>query len=359
MPVPKLRLKLPSDRPSVFRDIETLKIGTHCAERPDGALTPKYGRWANEKSAHREGAVYRLLAAVDVPVPRARAARLTYVMGGPKNAPFTRNALLVEDDGRFFRRLGGTQQIDERAFTSAREVFSAADAARLSFAQAMIGNFDWCLRFYPDDHYRCNDRHPLWNVIALKTRGGTVPAIHDFDLSGLVTGRHLWFENTFNVAFSSTRSQAEVEVVGQLQRARRLFSREQLNSTRMEFARRRQAAYAAIAESPLDDGWRPSIQAYLNAFFDAMERDERFYLPVVVTSNARLFVDAAGTRPACGSDDAPIGTAVSEPLEMKDGRIRVVVLDTQWYWTSPRQCEVIRRQPVWIAANAISQGFPK
>src|SRR4051812_26765216 len=32
---PKLRLKLPSDRPSVFRDIDTLKVGTHCAERPD------------------------------------------------------------------------------------------------------------------------------------------------------------------------------------------------------------------------------------------------------------------------------------------------------------------------------------
>jgi len=54
----------------------------------------------------------------------------------------------------------------------------------------------------------------------------------------------------------------------------------------------------SFSASALIKLWRPSIEAYLNAFFDAIERDERFYLPVVATPNARLFVDAAGKRPA-------------------------------------------------------------
>jgi hypothetical protein len=356
---PKLRLKLPNDRPPPLRDVATLRIGTHCADRADGALTPKYGRWANEKAPHREAAVYRLIAAVNVPTLRARPARLTYITRDGRNPPLTRNAILLEEDERLLKRLGATGAIESRTFTSARDAFSPADAARLSFAQAMIGNFDWCLRFYPDDRYRCNDRQPLWNVLALRTAAGAVPAIQDFDLSGLVTGRHLWFDNTFTAAFSSTKSKPEVEVVGQLQRARRLFGREQLDATRLEFMRRKSAAYAAIAESPMDDDWRPSIHAYLDSFFEAIDNDERFYLPVVVSPGARFFLDAQATRPACGSDNVPVGTPVSEPLEVQDGKLRVVVLDAQWYWTTPRRCDVIRRQPVWIAASAVSRDFPR
>ena len=32
--------------------------------------------------------------------------------------------------------------------------------------EAMIGNFDWCLKFAPDGIYRCNEPKPLWNILA-------------------------------------------------------------------------------------------------------------------------------------------------------------------------------------------------
>jgi hypothetical protein len=357
---PKLRLRLPPNRPPLFEALETLKIGTHCGNRRDGELTPKYGRWANDKAPHREAAVYRIVAAMGVPTLRARAARITYLSGeGGEQARLVRNALLLEDDERLMRRLRATGKIDEKAFSSAAEMFSPADAARVAFVQAMIGNFDWCLRFYPGDDYRCNRRHPLWNVLALETRTGVVPVIQDFDLAGMVTGRHPWFERTFNLAFSSGRSEAGVEVQSQLQRTRRLFSREQLDRTRTELVRRKAAAYEAVAESPLDEGWQSAIKTYMDAFFNVIEDDQRFYLPVVVSDNAQFYLDAAGTKPACGGDKVPVGTPVSDPLEAQQGRMRVIVLDAQWFWTPPRACDVIRSDSVWIDSKAVSKDFPR
>jgi hypothetical protein len=62
--------------------------------------------------------------------------------------------------------------------------------------------------------------------------------------------------------------------------------------------------------------------------------------------------------PACGADKAPVGTVVSEPLEMRGSMIRVVVLDAHWFWRPPRKCEAIQSDPVWVAADAISKDFP-
>jgi hypothetical protein len=357
---PKLKLKLPENRPPFLRDIETLKIGTHCGQKADGELTPKYGRWANEKAPHREAAVYRLLEAVGVPTLRARAARLSYVFTDRgEQPPVVRNAMLLEDDDRLLKRIGGTAFVGEKQFSSAREAFTPRDALRIAFAQAMIGNFDWCLRYTPDDNYRCNQRHPLWNVLALRTPKGLVPAIYDFDLSGLVTGRHLWFRNVFNLDFSAAKSAPQVEVLSQVQRPRRLFTRAELDAGRAEFMRVKNAAFASIAESPIDEGWRPRMEEYLNSFFDAIESDDAFYRPVVVDPEARFFTDASSRTPACGEDKAPVGTVVSEPLELSGSMMRVMVLDAHWQWAPPRKCEVIHREPVWIAAGAISEDFPK
>ena len=70
-----------------------------------------------------------------------------------------RNAVLLEDTDEAVKRFGGVREIEEKAFTNARAQFSAADTARTAFAEAMIGNFDWCLKMTADDAYRCNARH--------------------------------------------------------------------------------------------------------------------------------------------------------------------------------------------------------
>jgi hypothetical protein len=255
---PKLKVAFRGAREGTpFASIETLKIGTHCADRDDGSLTEKYGRWANEKAPHREAFVYRLLATMKVPTLQARPGRITYVGAGANGEPLVRNALLLEDDDEAMERLGAREQILETQFPSARQMFASRDAARLAFAEAMIGNFDWCVRFYPGDTYRCDDRHPLWNVMAFKNGQSAIPAPYDFDLSGAVTGRHTWFKKVFNINFSPSKSEPEVEVIQQVQRTRTLFARADLDALRAELMAGKSAAFDLLRTSVLDaDGRR-------------------------------------------------------------------------------------------------------
>jgi hypothetical protein len=363
---PKLKVKLPSGtaNAALFTGVKTVKIGTHCGDRADGQLTPKFGRVANEKAPHREALVYQLLDAAQVPTLRARPARISYVFTGADGAdkvPVVRNAMLLEGDDAAVERLGGTTQLPEDQFESAKTVFAPADTARLAFAEAMIGNFDWCLRFFPGDTYRCDDRHPLWNVVAIVRRDGSaVPAIYDFDLSGIVVGRHNWFKDVLNEAFLPSGSQAEVEVLSQLQRTRSLFGREELDAARAAFARNKTAIYRALTESIVDEEGRRQAAAFVDSFFAIVEDDKRFYLPVVAVSDTRVYLDAARTRPACGDASvARVGTPVSPPLAVSGDMSRVMLLDALWRWAPPRRCNAVRNAPVWIATRSVDTHYPR
>jgi len=357
---PKLKLGLKGDHSGTpFASIATLKIGTHCGDREDGSLTEKYGRWANEKAPHREAYVYRLLAAMKVPTLQARPARITYVGGGPNGEPLVRNALLLEDDDEAMARLGAREQITETQFSSARQMFTPRDAARLAFAEALIGNFDWCVRFFPGDTYRCDDRHPLWNVMAFKTAQGTIPIPYDFDLSGPVTGRHTWFQKVFNVNMSPSKSEAEVEVLQQVQRTRTLFDRRDLDAVRAEFVANKGAALDLLHTSALDSDGRHFAEAYLTAFFNAIERDESFYRPVIVGDQVKAFVDADQRQPACGGEPLAAASVVSEPLDTQGNLIRVHVIDMGWKWAPPKACDAIHADAVWIPAKAVASDYPR
>src|SRR5205823_7793661 len=116
---------------------------------PGEERTPKFGRLANERSPVREAFVYRLLDAAGVATLRARPARVSYVDKGAQAPPLVRNAILLEDDDDLMKRLDGTGKITMERFTSARDQFAPLDTAAMAFAQAMIANYDWCVRFYP------------------------------------------------------------------------------------------------------------------------------------------------------------------------------------------------------------------
>ena len=78
---PKLKLRFTPGTnldSSMFRGLKAIKIGTHCAERPDAERTPK-GRLANDKAPHREAFIYRLLDVVGIVSFKARPAEITYV----------------------------------------------------------------------------------------------------------------------------------------------------------------------------------------------------------------------------------------------------------------------------------------
>jgi hypothetical protein len=373
---PKLKLKFRTakGRPpgSLFDGMTSVKIGTHCGDGPDDVLSERWGRLQNENSPIREAFVYRLLAALHVPALKARPVRISYVdrktitvKGAPtglaaRPTTLVRYAMFLEDDRQAESRFGARGQYTEDTFGSADARVAPADSARLAFAEALIGNFDWCVRFFPSDTYRCDGRHPLWNVLALKRPDGTaVPVPYDFDLAGIVTGHHRWFASVFNQAFAPGASEAALEVLAQLQRTRTLFTRAQLDTVRAEFVTHKEEAYAVLTEAQLDDAGRRHAAAHLDAFYAVIESDQRFYLPVVVVDNTPIYLDARQKRRACKNTVAPRGTPVSAPVETRDAMQAVLMLDALWAWAPPHVCEAVHSRTVWVPASSISSDYPR
>jgi hypothetical protein len=347
---PKLKLKL--------KGAGSLKIGSHCGEAAEQQLSPKYGRLQNEKSPLREALVYELLRAVDAPTLRTRAARVTYI-DTAQAAPLERHALLLEDDDDAMKRIGGTAEIPLETFGSVAVRGAAADAVRIAFAEAMIGNFDWCLKFSPDDIYRCNEPKPLWNVLAFDHGGGkTSLLMKDFDLAGIVVGRHTWFDKVWNRAFVPSKSETEIEVLSQVQRTRSLFPRATLDAERRHFIERKSAVYEVLKSAPVDDQGREHARAYLDAFYAAITDDEQYYRPIVVRDGVRIFLDANGAREACGEKDVMRpGTPVNE-ISREGAMSQVIILDAMWRWASRNECHAVQDGPVWIPTDAIVRNFP-
>jgi hypothetical protein len=366
---PKLKVQLPAGaRGSALSSGTTsLRIGTHCGESADDNLTPKYGRLPNQQSPLREAFVYRLLDSVGVPTLKARPARVTYVYADarPAQSPaqeqaIVRNAMLLENTDEAVKRFGGVREIEETAFTDAHAQFTAADTARVALAEAMIGNFDWCLKMTPNDAYRCNARHPLWNVIAAAGADGRArPLIYDFDVSGMVAGRHAWFKDNFNENFVPSRSQTEVEVLAQVQRTRTLFSRTDLDAARADFVKRKPDAYQALASATIDPPGKAKAQEYLDAFYAAIGSDQAFYRPAVTKAGAKLYANDERAVVCASRGTIPIGTPVGEPLQAKGTLIQVLILDALWHWAPPAKCAAVREGPVWIEADAVGRDFPK
>ena len=316
-PFPKLKMafgkKVGSRGESIFGALQGLRIGTHCGESEGEQLTPEFGRLANEKSPVREAFVYHLLDAMGVPTLRARPARIAYVdTSGGEQQPVVRNAVLLEDDDDVKRRVGATGEITMEQFTTARELFAPADTARLAFAQAMIGNFDWCLRFYPDDTYRCDAKQPLWNISAFKRADGARPPGH----RGFRSCRH----GRRQLTTGSTRSTSP----GSFPRVPRSRSRFSARcSARARFSHGRswttRDGTFSRADRPLTTqssrvcssprGRELAVQ-HLDAFFADLA-DAAFYRPVIARGTP-VYVDAARTREACAAGDmAPAGTPVN------------------------------------------------
>lgn len=367
---PKLKVKFSAEsalETSPFAGNASLKIGTHCGESTDGTVTEKYGRLAGEASPHREAFVYRLLETIGLPTLKARPARITYVYTDAKDGqtpdqkqPIARNAMLLEDDDAMIARLGGVRQIEETAFTSAREQFTPADTAALAFAEAMIGNFDWCLKMTPRDAYRCNARHPLWNIIAVVGSSGRArPAPYDFDVSGMVAGQHRWFGDVYNEAFLPSRSHPAIEVLGQVQRTRTLFPRAELDAARARFLEKKSDAYAVLRSAKIDDAGRQVAKQYLDGFFEAIGSDDAFYRPAVVASNTLPYADSGRTKQVCTATGAiPVGTVVSDPVQTDGQMMKVTLLDTAWHWGPPTKCAAVHQSAVWIDSSAVSRDFP-
>jgi hypothetical protein len=362
---PKLTLRLSGegDIPPPFSGGRKLKIGTHCAERADDDLSPQLGRWGNDKGPHREALVYRLLNAMDLRTLRARPARIEYVYTDPhdnrtpdQHRPFARNALFVEDDDDAMRRFGAEGGL--KNFADGRTNFTADDALDLAFGEAMICNFDWCLKFAADDPHLCEDDEILYNVLAFRRQEAAFPVMYDFDLAGMVTGGHRWFDSRFDQNFLESRSAVAIEAIGQVQRMRSLFTREELDAARARFIGRKSIAYRVVDRAPADVRGRAIIRSYLDAFFWAIGDEAVFYQSVVMRGGEVAYFDPGGAAAICAEHGPiPIGTPVSPVVSSAGAMIQIHLLDIVGQLA--KECPDIRRGPVWVHQAAVGSGFPE
>ena len=214
------------------------------------------------------------------------------------------------------------------------------------------------VKMTPDDTYRCDARHPLWNVAAAASSSGARPIMHDFDVAGIITGRHPWFTDVFNAAFAPSKSADETEVIAQVQRTRTLFGRPELDAARAGFVKRKADAYRLLEAASLDAAGRKIARQYLDAFYRAIESDDAFYRPVVTATDARLYASENRDAVCAARGPAPPGTPVSEPLQTRGSLMQVLVLDALWHWAPPAKCPAVREGPVWIETSAVSRNFP-
>lgn len=376
---PKLRIKLPTSAsaPMPFTGMAGFKIGTHCGEAPPDTLTPNFGRLANETSPPREALTYRILDTAGVPTLRTRPARIRYVDQGrgtgdrgpgigdggrgtrDRGSGLVRNALLLEDEDAARERMHAVSDVPMETFGNVQTRGATADAVRIAFGEAMIGNFDWCLRFFPGDRYRCDNLKPLWNVLAFQgANGRTALVAADFDLAGIVVGRHQWFSKVYNAGFLPSRSAIAIEVMSQVQRTRSLFDRAVLDAERRRLLARKRDVFAAIDAAPVDARGRDLARAYVTAFFDDISSDAEFYRPVVTKLNVQVYADTDRVHEACGPRDAiPVGTPVNE-VQHTTSMTHVLVLDALWRWSPPHQCKAVQTGPVWIESDAVSRDYP-
>ena len=118
------------------------------------------------------------------------------------------------------------------------------------------------------------------------------------------------------------------------------------------FKQKKNDAYSALDSSNVDANGKRVIREYLDAFYEAIGSDEAFYRPAVVVSGMRAYADAAQASAVCSAmGTIPVGTVVSEPLETSDQMIRVILLDTQWQWATPKPCAAIHDGPVLDSAR--------
>jgi len=252
-------------------------------------------------------------------------------------------------------RLGATEL---EHFENAAHDFTADDTIRLLFAEAMIGNFDWCLKYSAESTYQCTAKERLYNLIALKRADGSAfPLMYDFDLAGAVTGGNSWLSKVYSDEFAPGESRRRVEVTGQVERSRSLFPRSQIDGARNRFLQRKDLAYETLVASRLDATGNQIGREYLDAFFQLMTDDDAFYTAVVTTAGTTGWTRAMHGQPVCPADnDIPAGTPVGVPVARAGAMIQAPLLDVLWKWYD--RCPATRK-PVWLPSSAVSNVFPR
>ena len=159
----RLRFTKKAREGTVFEGLRRPKVVTYCRNHDDF-----------EQYVLLEYLVYRLHEVVTPMSLGARRARVTYVDSASAKPGPTRAGIVLEEEARLARRLGG--KILE-AHGAKPHHLDPYQATVMAVFQYMIGNTDWSVS-------------GLHNIVLVQTPLTIYPVAYDFDFSGIVRARY-------------------------------------------------------------------------------------------------------------------------------------------------------------------------
>ena len=247
---PPIRLNFEHDsvEGTLFQGQNKLKLVTHCK-----SPTPYEQLYVKEYLVYR---LYNLLTPISF---RVRPAQVTYHDAGGRGADITRFAFLIEPQDDMARRNGLTPYETTPGQTPATRL-DPQTITLLALFQYMVGNLDWDPVTGPPGDECCH------NGKLLAREGSTtlIPVPYDFDFTGLVDAPYA--TPPANIIAPNVRK-----------RWYRGYCRDhdRLPAAIATLRQHRAAMAAVIAgETRLDEGGRRGMQAYIDSFFDIVDKPE-------------------------------------------------------------------------------------
>lgn len=247
---PPIRLNFAHDAVAgtPFEGQNKLKLVTHC--KPAASFQQLY---VKEYLVYR---LYNLLTPVSF---RVRPAEVTYHDAGGHGADITRFAFLIESQGDMARRNGLTPYETQPGQTPSTRLDPAL-ITQLALFEYMVGNLDWDPVTGPPGDECCHN-------VKLLSRAGAdalVPVPYDFDFTGVVDAPY-------------ATPPANIDEPNVRRRHWRGYCRDhdRLPVAIAALKQHRSAMAALIAgEARLDEGVRRGMQAYIDDFFDTVDKPE-------------------------------------------------------------------------------------
>lgn len=272
MDFPKYKIKFTGEDHPLLAPLNNLKVVSHGWEADSDKLVGQgEGIRATPLGVYREAAVYDLLREAGLPIAQTRRAKITYKYSD-LDKTMEQPALLIETYKALGERLGGAEiPLAEMTLDVFKKVAKSVWAARITFAEMMIGNWDFSLPTQQDLEVGTH------NVTLIRMKSGViVPYIEDFNMASMVSLNTGVIENE---EAGSKESLAALEesplfknMLSNLSDLKDEFSTQEIKNTVQYFAKKKEALLKKVETLEVDEKGRTNIRNHLFAFFEIIEK---------------------------------------------------------------------------------------
>lgn len=333
---PKLRVEIADTEKlggTLFKESRKFRINTHPhTNPPPGKKHSEMGRLNDERSPFREGLAYEVAQALMLPSPMVRKARITYTDTTNAKSPgtFTRNALLIETDGKIAERYDGAE---DNTFPSEESngKMSVLLAARFYLFNVLIGNQDIGLKLKNESSVGTEKYRPLFNTTIFSLKSGELfPIVYDFDMSSFVSGWDAWTWKFYEYKEFGIVDGRIGRMLNGLASLRARLSKTEFLQSLSAVLSMETGVHKAIQKSVLDEEGRQVAYEHLDFFKQAAALVMKFQM--LLKKDVQMFSDPKLTQNMLTPEDENPGTlhpgTLVQVLEIKGNTVKIAIVDT-------------------------------